>query len=424
MYAQSGEVEIAYQVFGAGPIDLVVVPGIVSHRDLMWEDPLHVQVAERWASFARVIAFDKRNTGLSSRTSITSTLEERMDDIRAVMDAAGSERATLMGHSEGGPLSMLFAATYPDRVSALVLSSTWHRRDPPDDLAEQLQLVETYWGSGTVLQYFAPGMDRDWAARYERATATPRVAVEILRNNADVEVSGIVGAIQVPTLVLHRTGDPVVRVEMGRELAAAIPTARFVELPGDSHVPASVADWFRESDVIEEFLTGTRHATEADRVLSTVLFTDIVASTERIATVGDAEWGVALRRHQADASRLLTMHRGREVRATGDGLLATFDGPARAIRCAVELVASAAKAKLPIRAGLHTGEVELLGEDIAGIAVHLAKRVESAASPGAVWVSQTVRDLVTGSGIEFADRGAHTLKGVPGEWRLYEVISV
>ena len=422
-YASSGDVEIAYQVFGNGPFDLVFVPGFVSHRDLKWDDPLQTAISERLASFARVIEFDKRNTGLSSRTLTAVTLEERMDDIRAVMDAAGSERAAIIGYSEGGPLAMLFTATYPDRVSALVLAATWHRRDPPTDLEEQLAMVEQYWGSGTVLQYFAPGTDREASARYERSSATPRTAAQILRFNAEIDVSGIVDAIQVPTLVLHRRGDPIVSVEMGRELAGAIPHARFVELPGDSHLPTNIKEWHREADVIEEFLTGERRAAEPDRVLATVLFTDIVSSTERLAAMGDANWRVAIQRHQSEAERLLLQYRGKAVRSTGDGVLATFDGPARAIRCAQELVERAGRMELPIRAGIHTGEIELLADDVAGIAVHLAKRVESTAASGRVWVSQTVRDLVTGSGIEFEDRGVHQLKGVPGDWRLFEVSS-
>jgi class 3 adenylate cyclase len=420
-YAKSGELNIAYQVFGAGAFDLVFVPGFVSHLDLAWEDPGRSEVAARWGSFARVIEFDKRNTGLSDRTTSVPTLEERMDDIRAVMDAAGSERAAIMAYSEGGPLAMLFAATYPERVSALVLGATWHVAVDRPDLEAQLDLVERYWGSGTVMQFFDPSVDREWAARYERSSATPRGAAEILRLNARTDVRAAVDVIRVPTLVLHRTGDPVVPIEAGRDLAAAIEGARLVELAGDSHLPTTVEEWHAECNIVEEFLTGEVRSVEPDRVLATVLFTDVVDSTGRAARIGDAKWRAELERLESEATRLLRQHRGTLVKSTGDGVLATFDGPARAVRCAAAVVERAELLGVEIRAGLHTGEVEVRSADIAGIAVHLAKRVESAAAPSTVWVSQTVRDLVTGSGIEFIDRGTHELKGVPGEWRLYEV---
>ena len=422
-YARSGDLDIAFQVVGDGPVDIVFLPPFVHHLDLAWESPVWSMVWERLAGIGRVLLFDRRNTGLSDRTMAAPTLEDRMDDVLAVMDAAGSRRAAVVAYSEGGPLAMLLAATFPERVSALVLGSTWHRRDPPQDLDDQLKMVEEFWGTGTVLQYFDPTADAEWASRFERSAATPRVAVEVLRLNAMRDVSSAVSLIQAPTLVLHRDRDPIVWIDMARSLAREIPGAAYVELKGDTHLPRGITAWQDECDLIEEFLTGDRPVHEPERVLATVLMTDIADSTARLAEIGDVEWKHALLRHQTDAARLLQHYRGRLVRSTGDGLLATFDGPARAIRCARELVYRATRAGLAIRAGLHTGEIELMGDDIGGIAVHLAKRVESSAGAGSVWVSQTVRDLVTGSGIEFADRGQHELKGVPGEWRLYEVTS-
>ncbi|HVF31751.1 MAG TPA: alpha/beta fold hydrolase [Acidimicrobiales bacterium] len=422
-YAESGGLNIAYQVFGDGPRNLVHVPGFVSHLDLQWENPQRVEVARRWATFARVVTFDKRNTGLSDRTAGAPTLEERMDDIRAVMDAAGIESAALLGHSEGGPLALLFAATYPERVEALVLGATYARLDPPADMEERLAFLEKNWGTGVPLQFFVPGSDPEWAARYERSAATPRTAVEILRMNVLVDVRPALSAVTAPTLVLHRTGDPVVPVAAGRELAEGIPGARYVELPGDTHLPSTDAEWRDEVDLIEDFLTGAHGVTEPDRVLATVLFTDIVDSTATAAAMGDREWRHRLGRLQDQTERFIRQFGGRQVKATGDGVLATFDGPARGIRCARAIAERAASTGLPIRAGLHAGEVELVGDDIAGIAVHLAKRVESAARPGSVYVSQTVRDLIAGSSIELAERGVHELKGIPGSWSLFEVVS-
>ena len=424
-YAKSGGLNIAYQVIGDGARNLVHVSGFVSHLDLQWENPQRAEVARRWASFARVVTFDKRNTGLSDRTGGAPTLEERMDDIRAVMDDAGMASASLVGHSEGGPLAILFAATYPERVEALVLGATYARLDPPPDLEERLAFVEEHWGTGIPIQYFVSGSDPEWAARYERSAATPRTAVEILRMNVLLDVRAALGAITAPTLVVHRTGDPIVPIAAGRELAGGIAGARFVEMPGNTHLPSTDAEWREEVDLVEEFLTGASQTSEPDRVLATVLFTDIVESTATAATLGDREWTHRLGALQDHTDRLVRQFGGRRVKTTGDGVLATFDGPARGIRCARAIVDRAAATGLPIRAGLHAGEVELVGGgDIAGIAVHLAKRVESAASPGAVYVSQTMRDLIAGSSIELADRGAHELKGIPGSWVLYEVAGV
>ncbi|HUP84795.1 MAG TPA: adenylate/guanylate cyclase domain-containing protein [Acidimicrobiales bacterium] len=422
-YAKSGGLNIAYQVFGDGPRNLVHVPGFVTHLDLQWENPHFSEANRRFATFARTATFDKRNTGLSDRTSAAPTMEERIDDIRAVMDAAGMEAAAIVGHSEGGPMSLLFAATYPERVEALVLGGTYARLPPFPDMEERLGALEQAWGTGVPLQFFLPASDLEWAARYERSAATPRGAVEILRLNALIDVSAALPAVSAPTLVLHRTGDPIVPISAGRELAEGIAGAQFVELAGETHSPANAREWQEEVDLIEEFLTGAHRTTEPDRVLATVLFTDIVDSTEHAAGLGDRAWTSRLEANQQRTGRLVRQFGGRLVKTTGDGVLATFDGPARAIRCASALTDQATRDRLPIRAGLHTGEVELVGDDIAGIAVHLAKRVEAAAVTGAVFVSQTVRDLVVGSGIELADRGTHELKGIPGSWTLYEVRS-
>lgn len=420
-YARSGELSIAYQVFGDGPMNLVAIPGFVSHLDLSWEDPNRAEAARRWGSFARVLLFDKRNTGLSDRTPGPPTMEERMDDIRAVMDDARIERAALVGISEGGPLAVLFAATYPERVEALALLSTYARLTPPDDLEERLETLEQVWGSGLGLQFFDPSAGLEWAARFERSSATPRIAVEILRLNLEIDVTAALSAVSAPTLVIHRRDDPIVPLSAGEELAAGIPGARLVVHEGDSHLPRRAEEWDADLSVIEEFLTGAAVASEPDRVLATVLFTDVVDSTATAATLGDREWTHRLGALQGQTDRLIRQFGGRRVKTTGDGVLATFDGPARGIRCARAIADRARAAGLPIRAGLHAGEVELVGDDIAGIAVHLAKRVESAAAPGSVYVSQTVRDLIAGSSISLAERGTHELKGIPGSWALYEV---
>lgn len=423
-YAKSSGLNIAYQVYGEGPRNLVFVPGFVTHLDLMWENPAMAESARRYSAFAQVVQFDKRNTGLSDRTATVPTLEERMDDIRAVMDHAGVESAVVLGVSEGGPLAVLFAATYPERVEALVLSSTYARLTPPPDMEEQLTFVEDNWGTGRPLQFFLAGVDPDWAARYERSAATPRAAVEILRLNVCMNVTSALPAVSAPTLVIHRSGDPIVPVSAGRELAEGIAGARFVEFAGDTHQPGTDKEWRAETDLIEDFLTGAHSTADPDRVLATVVFTDIVGSTERAAALGDRAWRALLASNQSYTDRLVRQFGGRVVKATGDGALATFDGPARAIRCASALTERATRDGLSIRAGVHTGEVELVGDDVAGIAVHLAKRVESAATTGSVYVSQTVRDLIAGSSIELADRGVHELKGIPGSWTLYEVQAV
>jgi class 3 adenylate cyclase len=423
-------------VIGEGPLDLVFVPGFVSHIELTAEEPLAARFFGRLASFARLIVFDKRGTGMSDRVSPAElpTLEERMDDVRAVMDAAGSKRAAVLGVSEGGPMSALFAATYPERTSHLVLYGTQmcfsqtgdHDWLPPrDELMELIDYMKEDWGKGPLLNIFAPSMVGDerfeeWWARVLRFAASPAGALGIMRMVADTDARHVLGSIHVPTLILHRTDEMLVPVLSGRYIAEHIPDAKYVELPGVDHVP-----WVGDTDAIleeiEEFLTGTRHAWEPDRMLATVMFTDIVDSTTRATEMGDRDWRALIERHDELVRREIERHRGRAVKTMGDGFLATFDGPARAIRCATSARDTVRQLGLEIRAGLHTGECEVMGDDIAGIAVNIGARVGSAAGPGEVLVSRTVTDLVAGSGIAFTDRGTHSLKGVPGEWQLYAV---
>jgi class 3 adenylate cyclase len=429
-YAKSGDVSIAYQIVGEGPIDLVLVPGFVSHLDVDWDDPRHAHFLHRLASFARLIRFDKRGTGLSDRPGGLPDLETRMGDVRAVMDAAGSERAALFGYSEGGPMCVLFAATYPDRTSALVLYGTYaKRRDPDDDYPwaqtwEERQRyaaqIEDDWGWEADMHLMCPNADeamaRWWATR-ARAAASPGAARDLILMNSLIDVRHVLPTIQAPALVLHRTGDGDSRVEEGRYVAEHIEGARFVELAGDDHVPWIDAD--QVIDEVEEFLTGVRPAPELDRVLATVLFTDIVASTERAAELGDRRWRDLLEAHHAAVRHELSRFGGREIDTAGDGFLAAFDGPARAVRAACAIRDSVRGLGLELRAGLHTGECELMNGKVGGIAVHTGARVAALAGPGEVLVSSTVRDLVAGSGLEFEERGEHELKGVPGTWRLY-----
>jgi class 3 adenylate cyclase len=418
-YALSGDVSIAYQLFGDGPVNLVWAPGFVSHLDLDWDSGVHAHVNRRLAAFSSCIHFDKRGTGLSDRSIDTASIDDRMDDIRAVMDDAAMERAALMGGSEGGPLAILFAAMYPDRVSALVLNASYAEPLEVPDLDGRLDKVESYWGSGRPMRTFDPLMDVEAAARYERSTATPRMAAFILRINTTMDVRAALPAISCPTLVTHRTGDPVIPVAYGRKLAAAIPHCRYIERPGDSHRAATLEEVDQDLDDIEEFLTGVRRGSDPDRMLMTVLFTDIVSSTARVGLIRDRGWRVELENHGREADRLVRQFRGRVVKSTGDGILAVFDGPSRAVRCAIALVERAKHADLVLRAGLHAGEIELINDDVAGIAVNLAQRVEATAHPGEVLVSQTVRDLLAGSDIHLTDRGHHTLKGFDEPWHLF-----
>ena len=433
-YARSGDIHIAYQVLGRGPLDLVYVPGWVSHVELAWEEPTLARFLRRFVSFSRLIAFDKRGTGLSDRVPNDQlpTLEERMDDLRAVMDAVGSERAALLGVSEGGNLCALFAATYPERTTALVMYGTFAKRiwspdypwaPTPEKREQDYALVEREWGGLMDLAHYVPSKIDDEAfarrlATYMRRAASPGAAVALLRMNTQIDIRAILPTISVPTLVIHRTGDLDVNVEEGRWLAEQIAGARFVELSGDDHLPW-VGDQDAILDEIQEFLTGVRPILESDRVLSTLLFTDIVSSTELADRLGDRAWIELLERHHAMVRRELTRFRGSEVDTAGDGFFATFDGPARAIRCALNVVEAGHQLGIKIRAGLHTGEIEVTGPKIGGIALHIGSRVAATAKPSEVLVSSTVKDLVAGSRIRFVDRGTHVLKGVPGEWHLF-----
>jgi pimeloyl-ACP methyl ester carboxylesterase len=439
-YARSEDVNIAYQVVGEGPRDLVYVPGWVSNIEMMWEQPAMAHFLERLASFSRLILFDKRGTGLSDRVSNDQlpTLEQRMDDVRAVLEAVGSERAALFGHSEGGNMCVLFAATYPERTTALItLGSFAKRRNPDEDYpwaptAEDREAtvadVERNWGHlrPEDVEYYAPSRVGDEPfvrnlEQYFRRGASPGAAAALLRMNSFIDVRDVLPTIRVSTLVLHRTGDHDVNVAEGRYFASKIPGAKFVELPGADHwISAGNVDEL--ADEIEAFLTGTRPAPEPDRVLATVLFTDIVGSTERAVELGDRRWREVLGAHDTAVRRELERFRGREVDTAGDGFLAAFDGPARAVRCALSAGEAVREMGVEIRAGIHTGECELDGPKIRGIAVHTGARIASLAGPGEVLVSQTVKDLVAGSGLEFDDRGIHELKGVPGEWRVYAAV--
>jgi class 3 adenylate cyclase len=434
-YAKTSDgVHIAYQTLGEGPRDLVVVEGFVSNVEISWEEPHIERFRRELARFCRLILFHKRGVGSSDRVQGAPTLEQRMDDIRAVMDAVGTERAVLMGLSEGAPAAVLFAATYPERVQALVLCggmarSTWAEdypwATPADALLEGAATMDADLWDGTDIEIWSPSQADDeqaiaWLGRFRRLSITPGALAQLYLMFLEIDVRAVLPTIAVPTLVLHRRGDRVVNRRAGEWMASQIPGARYVELAGQDHFPWS-GDTAAVIDEIEEFLTGERHVAEPDRVLATVLFTDIVASTERASDLGDSAWREVLDQHDAVVRTVLARHRGREVKSTGDGFLATFDGPARGIRCALELRAELAKLGIEVRAGLHTGEVEMRGDDVGGIAVHIAARVQTAAAPGEVLVSRTVNDLVVGSGIGFDDRGARALKGVPGEWQLFAV---
>jgi class 3 adenylate cyclase len=434
-YARSGHLNIAYQVVGDGPVDLVYVPGWVSHVELAWELPDLVRGFERLASFSRLILFDKRGTGMSDPVAASNlpSLEERMDDVRAVMDEVGSRRAAIFGASEGGNMSMLFAASHPRRTIALcTFGSTAKRirsRGYPwaptwDDRIRALAYVEENWKTGLGWEDIAPSLDAaglEELSRYYRRCASPGAAVALMRMNTQVDVRDVLPSIQCPTVVMHRTDDRDARLAEGRYIASRIPGARFVEFPGADH------SWWTEDrdaiiDEIQELLTGVRPAPEPNRVLATVLFTDLVGSTERARSLGDHAWAELLARHHAIVRRELERFDGREIDSAGDGVFAIFDGPARAIRCSLAIRDALAPLQLEVRAGIHTGECELLGNKVAGIAVHTGARISTLAAPGEVLVSATVRDLVSGSGIAFRDRGEVELKGV-GPRATYAVIS-
>jgi class 3 adenylate cyclase len=431
-YADSNGVNIAYQVHGEGPLDLVFVPGFVSHVELIWEEPSVARFFRRLNSFARLVVFDKRGQGLSDRTDRPPTLEESMDDLRAVMAAAGCERPAVFGVSEGGPMSLLFAATYPDELSSLVLHGTWPRLlkgdgfpegIPPEKFAGWRQRVREEWGGPVAIELWAPsavgdrGFER-WWGRLLRHGTSPAGATALMDLYVQIDVRAIVPAIDVPTLLLARRGDRLIPARQSRYLAQRIRGARYVELEGRDHLPIA-GDQDGTLDEVEEFLVGSRRATESERALATVLFTDIVGSTELASRLGDRAWRQRLERHDALVRRQLGLYRGREVKTMGDGFLATFDGPARAIRCACALRDELEGIGVEVRAGIHTGEVELIGEDVGGMAVNIGARIGALAGAGEVLVSSTVRELVVGSGLEFDDRGVRTLKGAPGEWHLF-----
>ena len=431
-YARSGDVTIAYQVVGDGPVDLVYVPGFLSHVEWNWEHPAFARFLRRLASFSRLILFDKRGTGMSDPVAGVPTPEERIDDIRAVMDAAGSERAALFGIFEGGPLSLLFATSYPDRVSALVLYASLAKFTQDADYAWgwspaaiQLYLAasEEGWGSGEGAELLAPSLGSDeayrrWFARLLRMSASPGMAMALLKMNTEIDVRHLLPQIHAPALVLHREGDLFVDAAHSRYMAERIPGARRIELPGKDHWPwAGDAD--RLAAEIQEVLTGARGVPELDRILTTVLFTDIVGSTERAAELGDRRWRELLEDHYAAVRKELVRFRGREVKTIGDGFFASFDSPTRAIRCAAAMRDAVRALGIELRAGVHTGECEMIGDDLGGIAVHVGARVAAAAEPGEVLVSSTVRELVDGSDIRFEDRGAFELKGVDGERHLF-----
>jgi len=432
-YAKAGTVDIAYRVIGEGPLDVVFVSGMFSNLEIEFENPLRVAFFEKLASFCRLMLFDKRGMGLSDRNVGAPSLEERMDDIRAVMDAVGSERAALIGTSEGGPISIVFAATYPERTIALVLSGTFARsrrdRDYPYGVVETFhELYEIYdhaWGTGESLSVYAPDLyhderTRDAVGRMERASGSPGTMRAFLDTLLSIDVRSVLPMLTLPTLVIHATDDTTVPIANGRFLAEHIPGARFVEIPGTHGRP----DEDRFIAEVQPFLTGRQAQARTDRILATVLFTDIVNSTELAVSVGDRRWRELLDAHDRVVDEQLERFRGRKVNPTGDGVLATFDGPARGVACGCELRDRLRSLGIDIRAGLHTGEIEVRAEDVTGIAVVVGQRVSAIAGAGEVLVSRTVTDLVAGSGIEFADHGTYQLKGVPGDWQLFEVTSV
>jgi class 3 adenylate cyclase len=434
-YARSGDVHIAYQVVGEGPIDLVYVPTWISQFEHYWEEPRVAQFFQRLASFSRLIMFDRRGCGMSDPMPHAPSLEEQMDDVVAVMDAAGSERAAVFAQFEAGAMAALFAATHPERTTALMLYEATPRASwaPDYDWAMRKEDRNAYlepgmptWGDGSRLLALAPrsGQDprfRRWFARLERLSASPATATALLRMHGEVDVRSVLPTIRVPTLVLHREGDQFIDARHSRHLVDNIPGARYVALPGDEALTfAGAADELL--DEIEEFLTGARPTPDSERILATVMFSDIVDSTTRAAELGDRRWRDLLESIEATVMSELRRFRGRAVKNMGDGFLATFDGPARGIRCATAIRDEARRFDLEVRSGLHTGEIEVMGDDVSGLAVHIGARVSAIAAPGEVLVSGTVKDLVVGSGIAFEDRGVRELKGVPGEWRLFAAV--
>jgi len=436
-YARSGDVHIAYQIWGAGPLTFVAVPPVISAIELSWDEPHFERFLRRFGSICRLIQFDKRGCGASDRVVGSPTLEERVDDLRAVMDAEGVETAAIGGVSEGGPMCIMFAALYPERVSHLVLTNTtatfrgsddYPHMPTPEVMSRVVDAWADSWGTPATLTMplMTPSMIGDerylrWLNRYERASVSPAGFKAMMRLNMEIDTRPVVSALRVPTLVDHRNADGAIPVENGRWLADHIAGARYVELDGHDHIPW-IGDGDAYLDTLEDFLFGS-HQRNIDRVLATVLFTDIVESTATAARLGDRRWRQILDAHDRVAHREVERFGGRVVKTTGDGVLAMFDGPARAIRCARLLSNELSSEGVAIRAGLHTGEIEVRGDDVGGIAVHIGARVGAAAGPGEILVSRTVTDLVAGSGIAFANRGSHALKGVPEEWQLFAVTS-
>ena len=434
-YARSGDLRIAYATFGDGPVDFVFVPGWVSHLESWWEADAPARFFRRIASFSRLIMFDKRGTGLSDPFTGVPTLEERSDDVRAVMEAVGSTAAFLCGLSEGGPMSVLFSAAYPDRTRGLILigsnvrilkSPDWPYGKTPEEWQEFREGIED-WGQGGLINLFLPSFAGDerakrYFSRWQRMSASPSTALALFDANTQIDIRHILPQVQVPTLVIHRTDEPVVSVGNARYAAEHIPGARLLEQPGEDHLP-----WLGDADgmldAIEAFVTGSRHHVDEDRILATVLFTDIVDSTRLAAEAGDRRWRELLDAHDEISAREVERFRGRRVKTTGDGMLAVFDGPARGVRCAQAVLDGLAELRVEIRAGLHVGECELRGDDVGGLAVHIGSRIAGLAKPSEILVSRTVRDLVAGSGLRFDERGEHELKGVPDRWSLYAVAS-
>jgi len=431
-YARAGDVHIAYQVVGDGPVDLVYVPPQLQQVEHLWAEPRVAAFFERLARFSRLILFDRRGTGMSDPISATTTLEDQMEDLDAVLDAVGSERAALLAQAEGSPMAILYAATHPERTGALVLYAGMARTTAapgyewpgtPAEREARIAEIFAHWGTGERLARIAPSHADDvalrrWLGQLERLSASPGALRLLFDIAGETDVRDVLPSIQAPTLLLHRREDRLIDVRHSRYLAEQLPNARYVELPGQDNLLV-VGDSERIVAELEQFLTGAHTPPEPDRVLATVMFTDIVGSTATAARLGDRAWRVLLARHDEISRAQLARHRGRAVKSLGDGWLATFDGPARAIRCALELREAVRELGVELRAGLHTGECEAVGEDLSGLAVHIGARVGALAAPREVLVSNTVKDLVVGSGIDFADRGEHALRGVPGTWRLW-----
>lgn len=432
-YAMSGDINIAYQTFGQGKQNLVLIPGWASHVELAWNQPEHAAFLRKIATFCRITVLDRRGTGLSDPVSSAPTIEERMDDVRAVMDDAGLETAAIFGISEGGPMAMVFAAAFPERTEALLLFGTFarlaHGEDyeiglPSEAGKKFLKAIDDYWGQGKSAKIFAPSRANDPAfvktwAQFERNSMGRGTARQLMGLNYETDVRDVLPMIRVPTQVLHRVGDTAVPLKFGQYISEQIPGAKLVELEGDDHYFAN-GDTETLIAEVEEFLTGERTAPTPDRILTTVMFADIVQSTERAVDIGDRAWKHLLEQYYAVARKKLGQHNGRELDNAGDGFFASFDGPARAVRCGLELQQGMTPLGLQLRVGVHTGECEIFGDKLSGIAVHLGARIAGKAQPGEVLVSSTVKDLTVGSGIDFGERGEHSLKGVPGEWRLFQ----